>query len=195
MLGQAHLLHRQALKATTKGRYQEAIHKHRQAADVLNRIIQGTLKEIKPFKWFSWQFLDELNCKFYELKKIENFYHLRAIYFNCHSKSSIIQINLVNSSQNFQTWLTAKRPNRSVFRPNFTPENSDFWPSISKESRRSRGRSDKSRWTPNRTRVRISIRSTDSVSSRSRRDNQGRSARDICSTAFTGNWNRNWIMF
>lgn len=42
-LNKAHFLHRQAEKATRKGRVEEAVRYHKEAADILNELLQNIL--------------------------------------------------------------------------------------------------------------------------------------------------------
>lgn len=44
-LNRAHWLHRQAEKATRKGRVEEAVQYHKEAADILNELLQNILDE------------------------------------------------------------------------------------------------------------------------------------------------------
>ena len=45
MLNRAHWLHRQAEKATRKGNVEEAVKYHKEAADILNQLLQNILDE------------------------------------------------------------------------------------------------------------------------------------------------------
>ena len=45
MLNRAHALHRQAEKATRKGNFDEAVKFHKEAADILNQLLENILEE------------------------------------------------------------------------------------------------------------------------------------------------------
>ena len=45
MLNRAHALHRQAEKATRKGNFDEAVKYHKEAADLLNQLLENILEE------------------------------------------------------------------------------------------------------------------------------------------------------
>ena len=45
MLNRAHALHRQAEKATRKGNFDEAVKYHKEAADILNQLLENILEE------------------------------------------------------------------------------------------------------------------------------------------------------
>ena len=64
MLNKAHALHRQAEKASRKGRVEEAIQLHKEAADILRDLLQTIINDKVTFNFYyisGWSNLKPFN--------------------------------------------------------------------------------------------------------------------------------------